>query len=168
MGANYAEAGRNRVKPKMIDLPAFYVMGATGNFTPETMKDIPKFWDAFVPHMDNLPRKNNRSFGMMIYHADMEDEEPFCTYLVAVEVDAAAKLQEGFTRYSVPAARYAVFTFNEHISKIGEFIEKAYESWLPEAGLEHAHAPDFELYDERWDPATGTGDVDYYVPVELL
>lgn len=156
------------MKPEMKDLPAFYVMGVTGNFTPQTMKDIPKLWDAFVPLMDKLPRKNERSFGMMIYHADMEDEEPYCTYLVGVEVEADARLMEGFIRYSVPAARYAVFTFDEHISKIAQFIEQAYETWLPEAGLEHANAPDFELYDNRWDPATGTGEVDYYVPVKLL
>lgn len=34
------------------------------------------------------------------------------------------------------------------------------------AGYRHVPAPDFELYDpERWDPATGEGDVDLYVPI---
>jgi predicted transcriptional regulator YdeE len=26
-------------------------------------------------------------------------------------------------------------------------------------------APDFEWYDERWDPETGEGEIDIYVPV---
>ena len=29
----------------------------------------------------------------------------------------------------------------------------------------HVPTPDFERYDERWDPTTGEGEIDLYVPI---
>ena len=37
--------------------------------------------------------------------------------------------------------------------------------WLPASRYRHVRAPDFEWYDERWDPRTGEGEIDIYVPV---
>lgn len=37
--------------------------------------------------------------------------------------------------------------------------------WLPASRYRHVRAPDFEWYDERWDPGTGEGGIDLYVPV---
>jgi predicted transcriptional regulator YdeE len=39
--------------------------------------------------------------------------------------------------------------------------------WLPASPHRHVPAPDFEWYDERWDPDSGEGDVDIYVPIAV-
>jgi predicted transcriptional regulator YdeE len=49
---------------------------------------------------------------------------------------------------------------------IGPFIERAQKEWLPQSGHKQAKAPDFEVYDEHWNPETGP--VDYCIPIALL
>ena len=85
-----------------------------------------------------------------------------------METAPNAEIPAGFVRLEVPAARYAVFTFNDHISRIGPFLDKVFGEWFPATGLSRASAPEFEFYDHRFDGATGNGEVDYYIPVELL
>jgi AraC family transcriptional regulator len=39
------------------------------------------------------------------------------------------------------------------------------ETWLPASGLMAADAPDFERYDADFDPRTGMGGVEIWVPL---
>jgi AraC family transcriptional regulator len=87
-------------------------------------------------------------------------------YMAAVEVLPSAAEHEGMTTVVAPAGRYAVFTFDDHISKFSEFVDAVWRDHFPASGLTRRSAPDFERYDERWDPETGTGPVDYFIPVE--
>jgi AraC family transcriptional regulator len=153
------------MKPKLADMPGFTVMGLIRKFTPQTMPQIPKLWEEFAPGMDALPgRKGKRSFGLMLDHT--WGDNPIATYMVAIEVEPATAPPKGMELRQVPAARYAVWTFEDHISGIGPFIQGVYEEWLPASGLAHTAAPDFEMYDERWTPERGP--LDYCIPVELL
>ena len=38
--------------------------------------------------------------------------------------------------------------------------------WLPDSGHEAADAPDFERYGERFDPATGEGGCEIWIPIK--
>jgi predicted transcriptional regulator YdeE len=59
-----------------------------------------------------------------------------------------------------------VLTHRGHISRLPDTVKHVWGRWLPASEYRHVTAPDFELYDpERWDPATGEGDVDLYVPI---
>mgnify|MGYP003409082453 CR=1 FL=1 len=40
--------------------------------------------------------------------------------------------------------------------------------WLPISGMKAADAPSFERYDEKFDPATGNGGLEIWVPVREL
>jgi hypothetical protein len=62
----------------------------------------------------------------------------------------------------------------ERIQRVVDFLEArlpdtvrhVWGRWLPASRYRQVPAPDFELYDPaRWDPGTGEGDVDLYVPV---
>jgi AraC family transcriptional regulator len=153
------------MKPKLVTMPAFSVMGLIREFTPETMPLIPKLWEDIAPEMDKLPgRKGRRSFGLMLEHT--YGENPKATYMVAVEIEPEAIPPDGMATWQVPAAEYAVWTMRGHISGIGKFIENAHTKWLAKAGLTHVNAPDFEMYDDRWTPENGP--LDYCIPVKLL
>ena len=66
----------------------------------------------------------------------------------------------------IPEHRYAVFSHTEHISTIRRTITAIWNQWLPQSGLKVADAPSFERYDEKFDPATGNGGLEIWVPVK--
>jgi AraC-like DNA-binding protein len=58
-----------------------------------------------------------------------------------------------------------VFTHTGHIARFPDMVKQVWGRWLPASRYRHVPAPDFEWYDERWDPETGEGEIDIYVPV---
>jgi AraC family transcriptional regulator len=58
-----------------------------------------------------------------------------------------------------------VFIHTGHIARFPDTVKQVWGRWLPASRYRHVPAPDFEWYDERWDPETGEGEIDIYVPV---
>jgi len=54
----------------------------------------------------------------------------------------------------------------EHISTIRTTWSTVWNKWLPESGYEVVDAPDFERYGEEFDPKTGTGGLEIWIPVQ--
>ena len=68
-------------------------------------------------------------------------------------------------RMRVQAQDYAVFRHRENVTSIRTTWEGAYK-WLQESTrYESAHKPDFEVYDESFDPLTGQGGVEIRIAV---
>jgi AraC family transcriptional regulator len=86
-------------------------------------------------------------------------------YMCAVEVESFDALPAGTGRLRLPPARYAVFTHRGHVSGLKDVWTAIMNDWLPASGCEPAQTPDFELYDERFDPATGEGEIEIWIPV---
>jgi AraC family transcriptional regulator len=75
-----------------------------------------------------------------------------------------------FSVASIPAQKYAIFPHHEHVSKLGESLD-AIDKWLPGSGLEvscaAAEAPNFfERYSEEFDPRTGMGGMEVWIPIK--
>ena len=85
-------------------------------------------------------------------------------YIAGVEVSDFSDLPREFSRVRIPAQRYAVFTHSEHISTIRRTVGTIWNEWLPGSKLCVADAPNF--YDEKFDPATGNGGLEIWVPVK--
>lgn len=66
----------------------------------------------------------------------------------------------------VPAARYAVFLHEGNVATIQETWQQILSSWLPKSGMQSNETPDFEVYDERFDGATGEGGVEIWLGVK--
>jgi AraC family transcriptional regulator len=91
-------------------------------------------------------------------------------YLTGVEVSSTSGLPGEFSVATIPAQKYAVFSHREHVSKLYETLD-AMHMWLPGSGLEvsggSAGAPDFfERYSEEFDPRTGMGGMEVWVPIK--
>ena len=54
---------------------------------------------------------------------------------------------------------------SDHISTIRRTINTIWNHWLPASGLKAADAPNFERYDENFDPLTGDGGLEIWIPV---
>ena len=87
-------------------------------------------------------------------------------YIAGVEVSDFSDLPREFASVRIPEQRYAVFTHRDHISTIRRTINTIWNHWLPASGLKAADAPNFERYDEKFDPLTGNGGLEIWVPVK--
>lgn len=57
------------------------------------------------------------------------------------------------------------FSHKGPISKLGETVNYIWGIWIPQSGCKLVDAPDFELYDDRFNPETMSGEFEIYVPV---
>ncbi|MEZ4655111.1 MAG: GyrI-like domain-containing protein, partial [Candidatus Eisenbacteria bacterium] len=108
------------MKPKIVDRPAFAVVGLSRAFSPETMKQIPLLWTEFAPRIPTLEGKKGWDcYGLCVPDENASGDQAGFTYVCCMEVEPGTPAPEGLTYLEVPAARYAVFTFDDHISRIG-------------------------------------------------
>jgi AraC family transcriptional regulator len=143
------------------------IAGLRQHFTPETMKNIPELWQRFAPHIGEIPGQVGQVAYGLCFNALSPDG---VDYLVGVEVSSSSVLPGEFAVVAIPAQRYAVFSHREHVSKMCETLD-AIDKWFPGSGLEtatgDAEAPNFfERYSEEFDPRTGTGGMEVWVPIK--
>ncbi len=86
--------------------------------------------------------------------------------MCAVEVQAFDALPKQLGRMRVPAVRYAVFRHDGNVATIQSTWQEILSKWLPSSGMRSASTPDFEVYDERFDAATGNGGVEIWLGVQ--
>jgi AraC family transcriptional regulator len=149
--------------PEMKDRPAFEVVGLGTDCTFETTSAIPPLWQALNARGDEIDaRPGAAAYGLCMGAGD----EGRFRYVAGLEVAKGAEVPRGMERAVVPAGRYAVFLHRGHISDIGKTCYTIWNKALPDLGQEPRKAPDFERYDRRFDPETGRGEVEIWIPVE--
>jgi AraC family transcriptional regulator len=85
-------------------------------------------------------------------------------YMCAVEVSEFDAAHAG--RMRVPPQHYAVFEHAGPASGIQATWLAIWNEWLPRSGgYQLANGPEFERYDDRFDPRTGTGVVEVWASV---
>jgi AraC family transcriptional regulator len=147
--------------PRFADRPAFAVAGLAERFTFASNHGIPTLWQRFAPHIGTVPGQVGATTYGVCHGADGEG----FTYLAGVETDRPSAAGPEFATLAIPPARYAVFTHAGHIAGIRATTHTIWSHGLPESGLTPSGGPDFELYDARFDPATGTGIVEIWIPL---
>jgi AraC family transcriptional regulator len=154
--------------PRFENGKALLIAGWRSDYTPETMNNLPEQWRRFVPHLGKIPGQVGRAaFGV----SWCPENSQTISYLCGVEVSNFSSLSGEITMISIPAQRYAVFSHRGHVSTIRETIEAIGAKWFPESGQEPAsrtgEAPDFfERYSEDFDPRTGMGGMEIWIPVK--
>jgi AraC family transcriptional regulator len=124
---------------------------------------IPNQWQRFHQKVGNIPdRVGQVAYGVCCNGDDSGNFD----YIAGVEVSDFSDLPREFSRVRIPEQRYAVFTHRDHISSIRRTVNTIWNHWLPASGLKAADAPSFERYDENFDPLTGNGGLEIWVPVK--
>jgi AraC family transcriptional regulator len=124
---------------------------------------IPSQWQRFMPYFGNIPGQVGRTAYGVSYNSD---EAGNFDYLCGVEVADFSKLSPAMSRVRIPEQKYAVFSHRNHVSAIRSTWAAIWNKWFPESGLEVADAPDFERYGESFDPSTGTGEIEIWIPIK--
>lgn len=100
------------------------------------------------------------------YGAVCDSRSQSFEYLAGIEVDGFDDLPAGFGRMIVPAARYAVFLHTGPARSLRSTWEGILHGWLPGSGHRPAHSPDFERFEEPYDPDDPHARVEIWFPVE--
>ena len=150
-------------EPRFEEGKPLLIAGLGMRYTCETNQGIPAQWQRFAPHIGNIPGQvGSAAYGVCCNY----DDDARFEYITGVEVSSFADLPAGFSSIRIPACRYAVFSHREHISAMRRTARAIWSEWLPASGREASDAPTFEFYDERFNPHTGAGVVEVWVPIK--
>ena len=153
----------NLPPPRFVTAKPFLVAGLGERYTWESGGPaIPGQWHRFHQSVGNIPGR----IGQVAYGVCCNgDDAGNFDYIAGVEVSDFSDLPREFSRVRIPEQRYAVFNHRDHISSIRRTVNTIWNHWLPASGLKAADAPNFERYDESFDPLTGNGGLEIWVPV---
>ncbi len=156
--------------PKFIDYPAFQAIGLKGSYSEAGRADIGRLWQRFNDEAARIDGGQATAAYGICMPAD-PDQGRF-DYIAALAVAPGSAAPDGMVSVEIPAQHYAVFTHRVGDANLTRdllpTLNLIWEQWLPASDYEYSGGPDFELYDDRFDP-TGpdgpTGEFDIYVPV---
>lgn len=149
--------------PNIVNGPERIIAGENASYTFESRVNIPLQWQRFAGSRAQLPASaDNVSYGVCW---NFQPGRGF-DYLTGVEIVNGAQLPAGMSQVRVPAGRYAVFTHRDHASSIAATLDAIWTQWLPNSGEQAAESPAFERYTESFDPQTGHGGFEIWVPLK--
>ncbi|WP_110045453.1 AraC family transcriptional regulator [Paenibacillus cellulosilyticus] len=168
--------GGIQLEYRIITKPAFKVIGyetTTTSCNGDNMREIPAFWQDYIKRglSQQIPNRISTEMAELgiCYNFNMETSQ--FNYLIGMEVGTFDGMLEGQVAREFGEADYAVFTtplvepalFTHSIQSTWQRI---YTEWFPQSGYEHAGKPEFELYDERSNPARPEIQMDIYIPIK--
>ena len=152
----------NLEPPRFVNGKPLLITGLTERYTGESSAGIPAQWQRFLPHFNHIPGQIGKVAYGVTYNAD---DEGHMDYLSGVEVPDFSRVPPEFARLRIPEQRYVVFSYPGHISGIRRLWAAIWTSWFPTSGHEPADGPNFERYGETFDPATGNGGLELWIPL---
>jgi AraC family transcriptional regulator len=128
----------------------------------DAIATIPHLWQQLGPHIGHVPNEiPGFAYGVK-FNSDSDGFE----YLAGVAVSTFEGLPSEFRTERIPAQTYAVFTHRGHVSGMHETMKAIWHDYLPTSGLTVVDAPEYERYGSSFDPQTGNGDVDVFIPIQ--
>lgn len=149
--------------PRFENGKEMLIAGLNASYTMETRNGIPAQWERFAPSLGRVPGQvGSTAYGVCW---NVKSDCAF-DYLAGVEVSPEEKnLPPGFERVSLQAQRYVVFTHSSHVSEFPRTLDKIWGEWFPESGLKSASALCFERYTGTFNPETGLGGFELWIPI---
>lgn len=138
------------------------IAGLNQSYTFENRSKIPIQWENFTPQIGKVPGQ----VGKVAYGVCWNNRPGHgFDYLCGVEVTDAAKLPPELATVRLPGQEYAVLTHSDHVSAIGTTNDKIWNGWVRQSGLKVAESPWFERYNEEFNPQTGMGGMEIWIPI---
>lgn len=153
--------------PRFVESPALTLAGFSVRYRPETRASIPAQWGRFGAEVGQVPEpKGPADFGLCSEWRGDEME-----YTCAVQAAPGARLPAGWRLLTLPAQRYAVFAHQGHVSELWRTLCWVLQDWLPGSGRTRTQgfAGELEIlerYGPGFDPRTGLGDIEAWLPVD--
>ena len=149
-------------EPRIEDGEEFLVAGLGARYTFPTTEGIPNQWRQFAPYIGNLPYQSEpETYGVCCNADDSGNFE----YIAGVKVTEFSDLPEGFATVRISAQRYAIFRHPAHVSMLRRTHYTIWNKWLPASDVKITDGPSFERYGKDFNPVTGVGTIEVWMPV---
>jgi AraC family transcriptional regulator len=149
--------------PRFETLKSKTFVGLVERYNCQSPAGIPDQWQRFASHLGTMPgRVGDAAYGVC-YNFDSESN---FDYMCGVEVAGSPALPRGIATLRVPEQRYAVFTHRGHIAGIRTTLAAIWRDWFSASRYQVADTPTFERYGPEFNPTTGLGGVEIWVPIE--
>ena len=157
--------GRARTPiPTVRELGRLRLVGLSAPCSYESAIGIPAQWQAFM--CDHYADIADKAPGIPIGVCRAPDEDGCFEYMCATEVLSAAPPRKPLAYLETEPRTYAVFEHRDHISTIYDTYTAIWNEALPAAGLNAANGPVLEFHNEAFDPGTGLGGLQIWIPLE--
>lgn len=165
----HLEEGGLTMQPEIVEHKEELVIGMGSSFAENPFWQINKLWDNFNQRENEIPNlKGSYAIGVcMPKHDDLPVKEgDTFVYIAGRPVSSLDEVPEGMVAVKLPRRKYAKFTHKGLLTNLPHTVNYIWGTWLPKSEYKHAHSPDFELYDERFDVKTLSGEIDIFVPID--
>lgn len=152
--------------PSVFDSGPMLLMGLQERYSlADLHQHIPAQWAWFGPRIVEIAgRLGDDTFGLC-----SESTDEAATYFCGVRISAGVPTPPDLVTIAIPALRYAAFPHAGPAADLSQTIVAALGEWLPAAGLSPYRAsgvPDLlERYGPDFDPQTGLGTIEIWIPV---
>lgn len=153
--------------PEFKKVDTILAIGCAGEFKPGATQEIGGLWQRFVPRMAEITNViGPETYGICCLPEEGERDPEHFTYVAALAVTDLDHIPDGMTGVTLPAHEYAVFAYDGGIGpELPKAVRYIFGEWLPQSGYE-LDGPDFEYYDDQFDPQSDTGRFFIYLPVK--
>jgi AraC family transcriptional regulator len=149
-------------EPRLAVSPRLLVAGLAERYDFHDGSATADQWRRFAPYHGRIAGQVGKAaYGTSYYTGADGNVE----YLSGVEVADFSSVPRNFGLLCVPAQRCAVFFHGDHVSALRGTWTAIWNQWLPDLGYEVADAPFFERYAESFDPLTGLGGAEIWIPI---
>jgi AraC family transcriptional regulator len=124
---------------------------------------IPAQWQAFMS--GPYPKIGAKVPGPPVGVNVPTDSEDRFLYVCAAQVSRFTRVPKGLFQVTVPAARYAVFRHDGHLSDLPSTYGAIWNDWFATSGRKPKRAPSLEHHNATFDPRTGNGGVTLWIPL---
>jgi AraC family transcriptional regulator len=149
--------------PRFETLETMQLAGIVERYACSSPEGIPDQWQRFNARSANITGQVGRVAYGVSYNFDSESN---FDYMCGVQVNGARDLPRGFQRLVVSSQRYAVFPHPGHVAGIRGTLTAIWRQWFPESGCQAVEAPMFERYGADFDPLTGMGGFEIWIPIQ--
>jgi AraC family transcriptional regulator len=150
-------------EPKIEARKPFLLAGLVQTFAMKDIGGIPSLWEKFNAWHGHIPDSvEGGAYGASLSYS----EEEGCEYMCGIEVSNASDLPKELTWRTIPAATYAIFGQPGHITLIRPTIATIWMKWLPQSAYIADEKPMIEYYGPEFNPVTGEGGFEIWMPVK--
>lgn len=154
--------------PRFVRCEPLLIAGQREFLTENADKEIPLLWQKFMLQEHRILHRVNRNFYGLCIRSEKSKDDFY--YMAGCLVTDFTDLRREFSPIILSSETYAVFIHDQHVSKIRETIAFAFDEWLPNSAYRLVERPTqslhfFELYTEEFNPDTGFGGMEIWIPV---
>lgn len=129
----------------------------------ETDRQIPRQWRRLWPYLGSLKGQiGTVAYGVVCASGSAAKAD----YMCAFEVADFEGLPPELDCMRIPEQTYAVFSHDGHVSDLEKARQNILDKWCPQSGHQAASTPEIERYGESFNPASGEGDIEIWIPLK--